>query len=40
MYAVGLVEGAAVDADAEVGACCEGKTCAGPEEEKAHGAAY
>ena len=40
MYAVGLVEGAAVDTDAEVGAGCKGEACAGPEEEKAHGAAY
>ncbi len=38
MDGVGLVKGAAVDADAEVGACCEGEACAGPEEEEAHGA--
>ena len=38
VYGVGLVKGAAVDADAEVGACCKGETGAGPEKEKAHGA--
>jgi len=37
VYGVGLVEGAAVDADAEVSPCCIGEACAGPEEEKPHG---
>lgn len=38
MHYVGLVEGTAVDADAEVSAGCKREAGAGPEEEEAHGA--
>ena len=37
MHSVGLVEGTAVDADAEVGPCCKGEACTGPKKQKTHG---